>query len=169
MSDKSNLKGVELNGVLYSLGVSIYDELGLSLERFVELLGRDLYCPTLSAEPTSSTLQYTDTDNDQHTFQLGQPCRWKEGDGYRLAVCTDITADSATWYVFPVKVSELANDAEYVTASFLSSSLSDKQDKLVSGTNVKTINGVSLLESGDIGMIWTTETNGVDYPSVTIN
>lgn len=47
--------------------------------------------------------------------------------------------------------------------------ISGKQDKLVSGTSIKTINGTSLLGSGNIGMIWATATNGVDYPSVTIN
>lgn len=115
MAGDSRLTGIELNGVMYSLGKSIYDELGVTLERFAELLGRDLYCPTLSAKPTSSTLQYTDTDNDQHTFQVGQPCRWKEGNDYRLAVCTDITASSSSWYVLPIKVSELTNDAGYLT------------------------------------------------------
>ena len=38
----------------------------------------------------------------------------------------------------------------YVTSSQLETSLSGKQDTLVSGTNIKTINGQSILGSGDI-------------------
>lgn len=111
-----NITSLELNGIKYALGKSIYAELDLSLERFVELLGRDFYCPTLNSAPTSSTKTYQDTDDSVNTFQVGQPCRWKESDGtYRLAVLADMTSSSATWYKLPVKVSELSNDAGYLT------------------------------------------------------
>ena len=130
MAEISKLTGIELNGVFYSLGKSIYEELGVSLERFAELLGRDLYCPTLSSAPTSSTLKYTDTDGDEHTFQVGQPCRWSEGGNYRIAVCRDITGVYSDWYVLPVKVSELNNDAGYATAASVSSGLATKQDAI---------------------------------------
>lgn len=46
----------------------------------------------------------------------------------------------------PTKVSQLENDSNYITASDLNA----KQDTLVSGTNIKTINGESILGSGDI-------------------
>lgn len=115
MAENSKLTGIELNGVLYSLGKSIYEELDMSLERFAELLGRDLYCPTLTAAPTSSTLTYTDTDGSTNTFQTGQPCRWADGSDYRIAVCKNITASASSWYIFPAKVSELTNDAGYLT------------------------------------------------------
>lgn len=46
----------------------------------------------------------------------------------------------------PVNVSEFNNDANYVTES----QLETKQDTLVSGTNIKTINNQSLLGSGNI-------------------
>ena len=46
----------------------------------------------------------------------------------------------------PVNVSEFTNDANYVTES----QLETKQDTLVSGTNIKTINNQSLLGSGNI-------------------
>ena len=101
MAENSKLTGIELNGVLYSLGKSIYEELDISLVRFAELLGRDFYCPTLSAAPTSSTLKYTDTDGEEQTFQVGQPCRWAEGSDYRLAVCKNITATDSLWYILP--------------------------------------------------------------------
>lgn len=59
----------------------------------------------------------------------------------------------------PTKTSDITNDSGYlialdligyVTSSQLSSELSNKQNTLVSGTNIKTINGQSLLGSGDI-------------------
>ena len=43
-----------------------------------------------------------------------------------------------------------ADLTDYVTTTQLNTSLSGKQDKLISGTNIKTINGQSLLGSGDI-------------------
>lgn len=46
----------------------------------------------------------------------------------------------------PVNVSEFTNDANYVTES----QLETKQDILVSGTNIKTVNNQSLLGSGNI-------------------
>lgn len=46
----------------------------------------------------------------------------------------------------PVNVSDFSNDANYVTES----QLETKQDTLVSGTNIKTINNQSLLGSGNI-------------------
>lgn len=116
MAENSKLTGIELNGVLYSLGKSIYEELDISLVRFAELLGRDFYCPTLSSAPTSSTLSYTDTDGESQSFQIGQPCRWAEGNNWRLAVCTNNSGSASSWYVLPVKVSELTNDAGYLTS-----------------------------------------------------
>lgn len=85
-------------------------ELGISEERFVELLARDFYCPTLTAAPTSSTLTYTDSDGSANHFQVGQPCRWLEGNDYRLAVCKNITSSASSWYVFPGSLSELMDD-----------------------------------------------------------
>lgn len=112
-----NITSLELNGITYAIGKSIYAELDLSLERFVELLGRDFYCPTLDSAPTAATRTYFDTDGSSNTFQTGQPCRWQDSDGlYRLAVLKDMTETSASWYVLPVKASELTNDTGYVQA-----------------------------------------------------
>lgn len=47
----------------------------------------------------------------------------------------------------PTKVSELENDKGYLTEH---QDISGKQDNLVSGTNIKTINGESLLGDGDL-------------------
>lgn len=58
----------------------------------------------------------------------------------------------------PTKTSELTNDSgfltsipdEYVTETELNAGLGNKQDTLVSGTNIKTINGQTVLGSGNI-------------------
>lgn len=47
----------------------------------------------------------------------------------------------------PSKTSELTNDLGFITSSY---SDPNKQATLVSGTNIKTVNGISLLGSGDI-------------------
>ena len=47
----------------------------------------------------------------------------------------------------PTKTSQLTNDSDYITSSYHDST---KQDTLVSGSNIKTINGNSLLGSGNI-------------------
>ena len=156
MAENTKLTSLELNGVRYGLGKSIYAELDMSLERFVELLGRDFYCPTLASAPTSSTVTYTDTDESVNTFQVGQPCRWQEGGAWRLAVCTDNTGSAATWYVLPTKVSELTNDKGYLTehqdishlatTSALNSGLSGKVDK-VNGKQLSTEDFTTVLKN----------------------
>lgn len=123
MAENSKLTGIELNGVLYTIGKSVYEELELSLVRFAELLGRDFYCPTLTEAPTASTLMYVDTDGEEQTFQIGQPCRWQEDGGWRLALLKDNAGGVATWYVLP---------EEFVTQDMLD----DKQDKSIKFTNL---------------------------------
>ena len=56
----------------------------------------------------------------------------------------DFIKNKPTIPVVPTKVSAFQNDAGYIN------DVSDKQDKLVSGTNIKTINHLSLLGSGNI-------------------
>ena len=51
------IENININGEAYEVG-KIYAKMGLSFERFVELLERDFYCPTLAAAPTSSTITY---------------------------------------------------------------------------------------------------------------
>lgn len=57
----------------------------------------------------------------------------------------------------PTKVSDLTNDSGYITNAALTDlatkeEVSAKQDTLVSGTNIKTINGNSILGSGNISI-----------------
>lgn len=73
----------------------------------------------------------------------------------------------------PTKTSELTNDSgfltsipdEYVTETELNAGLGNKQDSLVSGTNIKTVNGESLLGSGNIDI--ESVSNPVTYGSGT--
>ena len=74
---------------------------------------------------------------------------------------TEVSTTYATKAEVPTKTSQLTNDSTYQTKANLDtalatkadkSSLSSKQDKLVSGTNIKTINSQSLLGSGNISI-----------------
>ena len=53
-----------------------------------------------------------------------------------------------TDFFIPTKTSELTNDSGFITEA----ALATKQDTLVSGTNIKTINNTSLLGSGNISV-----------------
>jgi hypothetical protein len=68
----------------------------------------------------------------------------------------------------PTNVSEFTNDANYATETFVNAAISTKQDTLVSGTNIKTVNGQSLLGSGNISISTgaTYTTSIVDVASV---
>ena len=71
-----------------------------------------------------------------------------------------VDQDGVAEVTVPTKTSDLANDSGFITSSALSGYATEsyvqdyhdstKQDVLVSGTNIKTINGTSILGSGDI-------------------
>ena len=74
---------------------------------------------------------------------------------------TEVSTTYATKAEVPTKTSQLTNDSTYQTKANLDtalatkadkSSLASKQDKLVSGTNIKTVNNQSLLGSGNISI-----------------
>lgn len=78
MADTINVKGLVVNVGEKSFNVNvsdIYSELGISEERFVELLARDFYCPLLSSAPDATTFTYIDTDGSTNHFAIGQECR----------------------------------------------------------------------------------------------
>lgn len=85
----------------------------------------------------------------------GKHLVWFVWHGSWNAYPTQVPTDSS----LPDRVSQLANDAGYITADALAdfytkvqtdALLAGKQDGLVSGENIKTINGESILGSGDI-------------------
>lgn len=74
---------------------------------------------------------------------------------------TEVSTNYATKAEIPTKTSQLTNDSQYQTKANLDtalatkadkSSLASKQDKLVSGTNIKTVNDQSILGSGNISI-----------------
>lgn len=76
--------------------------------------------------------------------------------GTKSAVDTVVTENSinlitsgAVYNSVPTKTSDLTNDSNFVNQS----QLSGKQDLLISGTNIKTVNGNSLLSSGNIDVV----------------
>lgn len=52
--------------------------------------------------------------------------------------------------LIPTATSDLENDSDFIDSTELNTALADKQDELISGTNIKTINSVSILGAGDI-------------------
>ena len=53
----------------------IYDLLGITYVRFLELLDRDFFIPTLDQVPTTDTRTYIDEDGSECEFRVGQMCR----------------------------------------------------------------------------------------------
>ena len=98
---------------------------------------------------------YTLSDNDS----------WDGGTTTLKAVATSGSyndlSNKPTIPTVPTNISAFTNDSGYITSSALSgyatenyvdTGLSSKQDTLVSGTNIKTVNNTSLLGSGNISV-----------------
>lgn len=100
---------------------------------------------------------------------------------------TDVTIGTKAYVIVPTKLSELTNDEGFITnaeetdptvPSYVKeitmadiNSWNDKQDELVSGSNIKTINNNSLLGSGDIQITATEYVagTGIDITGDTIS
>lgn len=95
----------------------------------------------------------------------------------------DVTVDNKAYVIVPTKTSDLINDSGFITTetdptvpSYVKAitnadinSWNNKQDLLVSGTNIKTINSTSLLGSGNIVISGGTPTNvKVNGTSITV-
>jgi hypothetical protein len=70
--------------------------------------------------------------------------------GGNLTSVATINAGQATFFYTLPSGATPWGDSSFVTASEVNASLAAKQNTLVSGTNIKTVNGVSLLGSGDV-------------------
>lgn len=100
MADNINITKLNLNGVEYMVGRPVYDEIGISFERFVELLDRDAYTPMMDIGPSESTLVYTDTDGSVCEFRIGQACIYPSAfseDGYGIAFLKAVEDGKAVW------------------------------------------------------------------------
>lgn len=136
------IENININGEEYEVG-KIYSKMGLSYERFVELLERDFYCPVLSAAPTPSTVTYTDTDGNAHEFQTGQFALVADPDmeaGYKVWQCLRNSGTEATW--------TCAHDT---MTGYVSGQLSAKQDKVLKFENLT-------------ASAWTSDSAYGDYP-----
>lgn len=102
-------------------------------ERVNELLERDYIVPTLEQEPTENTLTWKDGKYN-HSFSIGDFVRVIIDSDIKLYRLIDIKENKASW-------KEVILEHQDITG---------KQDVLVSGKNIKTINGTSLLGSGNI-------------------
>lgn len=95
----------------------------------------------------------------------------------------DVTVDNKAYVIVPTKTSELTNNSGFITTetdptvpSYVKAitnadinSWNNKQNLLVSGTNIKTINSTSLLGSGNIVISGGTPTNvKVNGTSITV-
>lgn len=136
------IENININGEEYEVG-KIYSKMGISYERFVELLERDFYCPVLSAAPTPSTVAYTDTDGNAHEFQTGQFALVTDPDmteGYKVWQCLRNSGTEAVW--------TCAHDT---MTGYVSAELSAKQDKALKFENLT-------------ASAWTSDTAYEDYP-----
>lgn len=93
------IENININGVLYELA-QIYSKMGMSFDRFVELIERDSYCPVLSADPSDSVVSYTDTDGSVNDFRQGQFALVPSGSvdgGYKVWMCLHNDGTKAVW------------------------------------------------------------------------
>lgn len=93
------IENININGEAYEIS-KIYAKMGISFERFVELLERDFYCPILTSDPTTATIYYTDTDGENHDFQQGQFALVEDESstgGYKVWQCLSNSGTTAVW------------------------------------------------------------------------
>lgn len=112
-----NRLSVTVKGQVYNIDQTekIYDELGISMDRFIELLSRDAYCPTLDADPTYETTTYTDEDGSVNDFQVGQFARVPNAEqpgGYRMWQVVSVTDSGVEWVSWLLKVEEMLQPIE---------------------------------------------------------
>ena len=94
---------IMINNETYNLvgGTPIYEEMGIDIMRFAELLSRDAYTPYMDAAPTAETKTYIDTDGSENTFRIGQSVVYPDpdsDDGYGIAFLKAILEDgSRVW------------------------------------------------------------------------
>lgn len=93
----------------------IYEKVGISLERFKELLERDFYVPTLGSAPTSETVSYLNTAGETAPFRIGQMCRVANSSsdvGYDFYVLHALADGVAAWDVVDGYAIRLLDEVE---------------------------------------------------------
>ena len=105
---------------------------------------------SLPTRSTGNTIPATDSNDPKSAIiqletKLGTGASTPTTAGHVLAV----TGAGATEYR-ALAEADINDLGDYATSTELTDGLGDKQDTLVSGTNIKTVNGSSLLGSGDL-------------------
>lgn len=137
MSGNLKVKKFSLNGAVYTLGMPVYDEIGISFERFAELLDRDAYTPELPEAPGTGTLTYTDTNGSECDFRIGQACvyqDWEQDGGYGVAILKGVENGLAIWHDTGVYIRRL-EEAELVAAQ----SYTNSQDAVTIAEEARTV------------------------------
>lgn len=129
--------------------------LHISGNRVEELLYRDFIVPTIENPPDENTLSWMD-GTYTHLFSIGDYVRVIINGDIKLYQLLDINSlNKAVWKEVILEHQDLSN---YTTKEWIEEQnyltehqdISGKQDVLVSGINIKTINGKSLLGEGNI-------------------
>lgn len=113
MNMAKEIENININGEVYEIR-KIYSKMGLTFERFVELLERDFYCPVLAFDPTSSVVSYTDTDGTIHDFRTGQFALVADPSaegGFKVWQCLSNDGSESTWRLHDNAIL-VANDAK---------------------------------------------------------
>lgn len=115
-------KEIYTHGVFYSSLQDLYDDIS-DITESIKNLSTDL--TTLSNEVSENELVWAKALSDLHENKADK---------------TEI----------PTNISDLTNDLNLITEDELNIGLTTKQDLLISGTNIKTFQGKSLLGSGEV-------------------
>lgn len=128
------IENININGESYEVG-KVYSKMGISFERFVELLGRDFYCPVLSSVPTEFITSYIDTDGSTNDFQPGQFALVTDGsytEGLEVWQCLENTGEAAVWKSWSgdmamrnVAAEDIGEEVEDVELVFLTKETAD--------------------------------------------
>lgn len=122
--------------------------------KYIEIVGNG----TPSANSNARTLDWNGNEVLAGKLTVGT------GPTSNMDVATKQYVDTQTSsIVVPTKTSDLTNDSGFVDNTYHDSS---KQDTLVSGTNIKTINNQSILGSGDLDILNMVYPVGSIYMSV---
>lgn len=139
---------------------------GLATEQYVNSKIESIEIPTVDLTPYAKLTDIPTVPTDISAFNNDAGYitavpdtfatkEWVEGEGF-LKEHQSLEGYAKTTDI-PTKTSQLTNDSGFAKGeeviTYVDEHLTDKQDKLVSGTNIATINGKSLLDGGNIEIV----------------
>lgn len=89
----------------------------------------------------------------------------EENEEVAARALSELNENKASRGEIPTKVSQLTNDSNYISGRELATAVNYKQDKLVSGINIKTVEGKSLIGEGNISVCVQSDWNVSDANS----